>query len=163
MAALPSPTQVAGSHTAIYEAYYNQVDPNGYGRIGAMEAARFLKKSQLSDVILSNIWDMADPQSRGSLDKSGLFVALKLCALAQAGRDLNMSNLNIELPPPKMGDIPIISQKNVINTLPVITSVNNGDWSIKPSERAKYDQLFDSLQPSNGYIPGNKVKDVLMD
>ncbi|XP_043796003.1 epidermal growth factor receptor substrate 15-like 1 isoform X2 [Apis laboriosa] len=163
MAALPSPTQVAGSHTAIYEAYYNQVDPNGYGRIGAMEAARFLKKSQLSDVILSKIWDMADPQSRGSLDKSGLFVALKLCALAQAGRDLSMSNLNIELPPPKMGDIPIISQKNVINTLPVITSVNNGDWSIKPSERAKYDQLFDSLQPSNGYIPGNKVKDVLMD
>lgn len=45
----------------------------------------------------------------------------------------------------------------------MITSVNNGDWSIKPSERVKYDQLFDSLQPSNGYIPGNKVKDVLMD
>lgn len=45
----------------------------------------------------------------------------------------------------------------------MITSVSNGDWSIKPSERAKYDQLFDSLQPSNGYIPGNKVKDVLMD
>ncbi|XP_043585205.1 epidermal growth factor receptor substrate 15-like 1 isoform X2 [Bombus pyrosoma] len=163
MAALPSPTQVAGSHTAIYEAYYNQVDPNGYGRIGAMEAARFLKKSQLSDVVLSKIWDMADPQSRGSLDKSGLFVALKLCALAQAGRDLSMSNLNIELPPPKMGDIPVISQKNLVNTVPVITSVSNGDWSIKPSERAKYDQLFDSLQPSNGYIPGNKVKDVLMD
>ncbi|CAL7940264.1 unnamed protein product [Xylocopa violacea] len=163
MAALPSPTQVAGSHTAIYEAYYNQVDPNGYGRIGAMEAARFLKKSQLSDVILSKIWDMADPQSRGSLDKSGLFVALKLCALAQAGRDLSMSNLNMELPPPKMGDIPVIPPKNVVNTLPVITSVNNGDWSIKPSERAKYDQLFDSLQPSNGYIPGNKVKGVLMD
>ncbi|XP_043261752.1 epidermal growth factor receptor substrate 15-like 1 isoform X2 [Colletes gigas] len=163
MAALPSPTQVAGSHTVIYEAYYNQVDPNGYGRIGAMEAARFLKKSQLSDVVLSQIWDMADPQSRGSLDKSGLFVALKLCALAQAGRDLSMSNLSMELPPPKMGDIPIISQKNIVNSLPVITSVNNGDWSIKPSERAKYDQLFDSLQPANGYIPGNKVKGVLMD
>ncbi|XP_076243714.1 epidermal growth factor receptor pathway substrate 15 isoform X2 [Calliopsis andreniformis] len=163
MAALPSPTQVAGSHTAIYEAYYNQVDPNGYGRIGAMEAARFLKKSQLSDVVLSRIWDMADPQSRGSLDKSGLFVALKLCALAQSGRDLSMSNLNLELPPPKMGDIPVIPQKNVVNTMPVITSVNNGDWSIKPTERAKYDQLFDNLQPSNGYIPGNKVKGVLMD
>jgi len=67
-----------------------------------MDAARFLKKSQLSDVILSKIWDMADPQSRGSLDKSGLFVALKLCALAQTGKDLNMSNLNLELPPPKM-------------------------------------------------------------
>lgn len=79
-----------------------QVDPNGQGRIEAMDAARFLKKSQLSDVILSKIWDMADPQSRGSLDKSGLFVALKLCALAQSGQDLKMSNLNLELPPPKM-------------------------------------------------------------
>lgn len=78
------------------------MDPNGYGQIGALEAARFLKKSQLSDDILSKIWDMADPQSRGSLDKSGLFVALKLCALAQAGRDTSMLNLNMELPPPRM-------------------------------------------------------------
>ncbi|XP_025996403.1 epidermal growth factor receptor substrate 15-like 1 isoform X2 [Solenopsis invicta] len=164
MAALPSPTQVAGSHPAIYEAYYNQIDPNGYGRIEAMDAARFLKKSQLSDVILSRIWDMADPQSRGFLDKSGLFVALKLCALAQTGKDLNMSNLCLELPPPKMGDIPAIPQKKTItNALPVITSISNGDWSINPTERAKYDQLFDSLQPSNGYISGNKVKGVLMD
>ncbi|XP_020281722.1 epidermal growth factor receptor substrate 15-like 1 isoform X3 [Pseudomyrmex gracilis] len=154
---------VAGSHTAIYEAYYNQVDPNGYGRIEAMDAARFLKKSQLSDVILSKIWDMADPQSRGSLDKSGLFVALKLCALAQTGKDLNMSNLSLELPPPKMGDIPVIPQKTVTNALPVIKSINSGDWSITPTERAKYDQLFDSLQPANGYISGNKVKGVLMD
>lgn len=45
----------------------------------------------------------------------------------------------------------------------MITSINNGDWSINPTERAKYDQLFDSLQPSNGYISGNKVKGVLMD
>lgn len=51
----------------------------------------------------------------------------------------------------------------MVNAVPVITSVSNGDWSIKPSERAKYDQLFDSLQPSNGYIPGNKVKGFLMD
>ncbi|XP_076658402.1 epidermal growth factor receptor pathway substrate 15 isoform X3 [Halictus rubicundus] len=163
MAALPSPTQVAGSHTAIYEAYYNQVDPNGYGRIGAMEAARFLKKSQLDDDVLSQIWDMADPQSRGSLDKSGLFVALKLCALAQAGRDINMLNLSMELPPPKMGDVPIISQKKIVNSLPVITPISNEDWSIKPAERAKYDQLFDSLKPKNGYISGNNVKGVLMD
>ncbi|XP_072750021.1 uncharacterized protein Eps-15 isoform X3 [Anoplolepis gracilipes] len=154
---------VAGSHSAIYEAYYNQIDPNGYGQIEAMDAARFLKKSQLSDVILSKIWDMADPQSRGFLDKSGLFVALKLCALAQTGKDLNMSNLSLELPPPKMGDIPVIPQKTITNALPVITSINNGDWSINPTERAKYDQLFDSLQPSNGYISGNKVKGVLMD
>lgn len=30
-------------------------------------------------------------------------------------------------------------------------------------EREKYDKLFDSLQPANGLIPGNKVKNVLME
>ncbi|XP_011312407.1 epidermal growth factor receptor substrate 15-like 1 isoform X2 [Fopius arisanus] len=164
MAALPSPTQVAGSHVAIYEAYYNQVDPNGYGRIGAMEAARFLKKSQLSDVILSKIWDMADPQARGSLDKSGMFVALKLCAFAQAGHELNIANVNLDVPPPKMGEIPVITKKSpAVPPPPVLSSINNGDWAIKPAERIKYDRLFDNLQPANGYIPGNKVKGVLMD
>lgn len=31
------------------------------------------------------------------------------------------------------------------------------DWSVKPTEKAKYDQLFDSLQPANGVLPGKKV------
>jgi len=35
-----------------------------------------------------------------------------------------------------------------------------GDWSIKPPERAKYEQLFESLQPVNGKILGNKVSSV---
>ncbi|XP_051163488.1 epidermal growth factor receptor substrate 15-like 1 isoform X2 [Leptopilina boulardi] len=166
MAALPSPTQVAGSHPDIYEAYYKQVDQNGVGRIEAMDAARFLMKSKLSDVILSKIWDMADPQSRGYLDKPGFFVALKLCALAQQAYELNMININLEILPPKMGDLPKIQpipQKPVVTTQPLITAVSSGDWTIKSTERVKYDQLFDSLQPTNGYIPGNKVKGVLMD
>lgn len=47
--------------------------------------------------------------------------------------------------------------------MPVITPISNEDWSIKPEERAKYDLLFDSLRPTNGYIPGNNVKGVLLD
>lgn len=48
--------------------------------------------------------------------------------------------------------------------IPTASLISGGsDWSIKPNERAKYDQLFDSLQPLNGMIPGNKVKGVLME
>lgn len=67
-----------------------------------MEAARFLKRSGLSDVVLSRVWDLSDPGGRGCLDKTGMFVALKLVALAQAGRDINLDNLILEMPPPKM-------------------------------------------------------------
>lgn len=47
--------QVAGKHNPIYEAYYKQVDPKGTGAIEALAAAKFLKKSGLSDVVLSRV------------------------------------------------------------------------------------------------------------
>lgn len=31
------------------------------------------------------------------------------------------------------------------------------EWAMKPTEKMKYDQLFDSLNPANGFIPGSKV------
>lgn len=34
---------------------------------------------------------------------------------------------------------------------------------MKPKDRERYEKLFESLQPINGLIPGNKVKGVLMD
>jgi epidermal growth factor receptor substrate 15 len=45
------------------------VDPQGTGAIQALDAARFLKKSYLSDVVLSKIWDLSDPTGKGYLDK----------------------------------------------------------------------------------------------
>lgn len=67
-----------------------------------MEAARFLKRSGLSDVILSRIWDLSDPGGRGCLDKTGMFTALKLVALVQNGKDLSVNSLHLDVPPPKM-------------------------------------------------------------
>ncbi|XP_063894348.1 LOW QUALITY PROTEIN: epidermal growth factor receptor substrate 15-like 1 [Helicoverpa armigera] len=167
MAALPSPTQVAGTHSAIYEAYYHQVDPNGAGTIQALDAARFLKKSRLSDVVLSKIWDLSDPTGKGYLDKAGLFVALKLVALAQAGKDINMSNIHSEAPPPKVGELPKVPPMSAPPGRPAAPSpaplLPLSDWSMKPAERDKYSQLFDSLQPNNGLIAGNKVKGMLME
>lgn len=154
-----------------------KVDPNGAGCIGAMEAARFLKKSGLSDVVLSRVWDLSDPGGRGSLDKAGFFVALKLVAVAQSGRDLNMTNVHLpDLPPPKMGDkLPPVTRPPpprsgtttprsgaatptpqpipTIQQLPPTAAPH--DWTIKPVEREKYDKLFDSLQPSNNGNNGN--------
>lgn len=72
------------------------------GTVGAMNAAIFLKKSGLSDVVLSRVWDLSDPGGRGCLDKAGMYVALKLVAVAQAGRDINIANVSMELPPPNM-------------------------------------------------------------
>lgn len=54
------------------------------------------------------------------------------------------------------GDIPSLVQPNSIISPPT-NSLGSIDWTVKPAEKAKYDQLFDSLQPVNGMLPGNKV------
>lgn len=48
---------------------------------------------------------------------------------------------------------------------PKIQSVpsSNEDWTIKPIDKLKYEELFESLLPQNGLLPGNKVRSVLMD
>lgn len=49
------------------------------------------------------IWDLSDPTGKGYLDKAGLFVALKLVALAQSGETINMANIFLDPPnPPKV-------------------------------------------------------------
>ncbi|XP_070139962.1 epidermal growth factor receptor substrate 15-like 1 isoform X3 [Drosophila kikkawai] len=156
--------KVCGKHIGVYEAYYKQIDPKGTGAIEAMTAAKFLKKSGLSDVVLSRIWDLSDPNGKGFLDKPGFFVALKLVSLSQAGQVANMNNIYVETAnPPKVGEIPK-TMPSRIQTVPVSSGgVANGDWSIGVIDRLKYEQLFESLNPHNGMLPGNKVKGVLMD
>lgn len=53
--------------------------------------------------------------------------------------------------------VPPMSVPRPSNASAGMTHAPPGDWSMKPAERDKYSQLFDSLQPNNGLIPGNKV------
>ncbi|KAK9497930.1 hypothetical protein O3M35_003828 [Rhynocoris fuscipes] len=158
MSTLPSPTQVAGIQYAVYDTYFNQLEKQG--TISAIEAAKFLKKSGLSDAILSRIWDISDPNSKGFLTKAGFFSALKLVSVAQLGHDVSFANILMDVPPPNLSGVGASrgSQPTINSVSPTIN-----DWSMKPEEKAKYDQLFDSLQPLNGVIPGNKVKGLLID
>ncbi|XP_017105735.2 epidermal growth factor receptor substrate 15-like 1 isoform X1 [Drosophila bipectinata] len=156
--------KVCSKHISVYEAYYKQIDPKATGAIEAMTAAKFLKKSGLSDVVLSRIWDLSDPNGKGFLDKPGFFVALKLVSLSQAGQVANMNNIYVDTAnPPKVGEIPK-TMPSRIQTVPVPSGgITDRDWSIGVIDRLKYEQLFESLSPNNGMLPGNKVKGVLMD
>ncbi|XP_017148127.2 epidermal growth factor receptor substrate 15-like 1 isoform X2 [Drosophila miranda] len=156
--------KVCSKHIGIYEAYYKQIDPKGTGAIEAMTAAKFLKRSGLSDVVLSRIWDLSDPNGKGFLDKPGFFVALKLVSLSQAGQVANMNNIYVDtVNPPKVGELPKTVPAR-IQTGPVASGgAATGDWTISVIDRLKYEQLFQSLRPHDGMLPGDKVKGVLME
>ncbi|XP_067329671.1 epidermal growth factor receptor substrate 15-like 1 isoform X3 [Anolis sagrei] len=141
------------SGTPLYETFYKQVDPSGTGRVGASDAALFLKQSGLPDAILGKIWDLADPEGKGFLDKQGFFVALRLVACAQSGNDVGPASLGLTLPPPKFHD----------STSPLLLPPSSeAHWAVRVEERAKFDGIFESLLPVNGLLSGDKVKPVLI-
>ncbi|XP_031678436.1 epidermal growth factor receptor substrate 15-like 1 isoform X4 [Oncorhynchus kisutch] len=154
MAALTSLTQLS-SGNPVYENFYRQVDPGNTGRVGPTEAALFLKKSGLPDVTLGKIWDLADPDGKGFLDKQGFYVALRMVACAQSGQDVSLTSLNLTIPPPKFKDTssPSLSTSSVSS---------EPHWAVRPEEKSKFDGIFESLAPVSGLLSGDKVKPVLI-
>uniref|UniRef100_T2M3V9 Epidermal growth factor receptor substrate 15-like 1 n=1 Tax=Hydra vulgaris TaxID=6087 RepID=T2M3V9_HYDVU len=158
-------------NTSVYETYFRQANPSGSGIISAIDAAAFLKKSGLPEVVLHKIWEISDSDNKGCLDKQKFNVALKLVALAQNGKEVSLKLINTPTPPPNMAlqisvDVGIESHESKnLGMLPSVGNVQTSDfasWSIKPKEKAKYDALFESLKPVNGFLTGEVVKPVLM-
>ncbi|XP_060890833.1 epidermal growth factor receptor substrate 15-like 1 isoform X2 [Labrus mixtus] len=156
MAALTSLTQLS-SGNPVYESFYRQVDPGNTGRVGPTEAALFLKKSGLPDITLGKIWDLADPDGKGFLDKQGFYVALRLVACAQSGQEVSLSSLHLPVPPPKFKDTSSPSISSSTASVP-----SELHWAVRPEEKGKFDGIFESLAPVNGLLSGEKVKPVLI-
>ncbi|XP_041862620.1 epidermal growth factor receptor substrate 15 [Melanotaenia boesemani] len=153
MAATQSLTQLS-SGNSIYDKYYRQVDPTGSGRVAAADAAQFLKRSGLADLVLGKIWDLADSERKGSLNKQQFFMALRLVACAQNGLEVALKSLNVAVPPPKFHD----------TSSPLLAGGVAADipWVVKPEEKMKFDSIFDSMGPVGGMLSGEKVKPVLL-
>ncbi|XP_037325144.2 epidermal growth factor receptor substrate 15 isoform X3 [Pungitius pungitius] len=153
MAAALTLTQLS-SGNPIYDKYYRQVDPTGSGRVVAADAALFLKRSGLADQVLGKIWDLADSERKGALNKQQFFIALRLVACAQNGLEVALRSLNVAVPPPKFNE----------TSSPQLAGVASVDalWVVKPDEKIKFDSIFDSLGPVGGILTGDKVKPVLL-
>uniref|UniRef100_A0A8C4ERZ5 Epidermal growth factor receptor pathway substrate 15 like 1 n=1 Tax=Dicentrarchus labrax TaxID=13489 RepID=A0A8C4ERZ5_DICLA len=137
------------SGTPAYENYYRQLDPGNTGRISAGDAAQFLKKSGLSDSTLGKIWDLADSERRGYLDKrvtlhfhvNCCYYSLLVCISSSA--DLLQKDTSSPL-------------------LNVSTTGPDSQWGIRPDEKGKFEGIFESLSPVNGLLSGDKVRPVLI-
>ncbi|XP_069555092.1 epidermal growth factor receptor substrate 15 isoform X2 [Brachyistius frenatus] len=153
-AAPPADSGELSSGNPIYDKYYRQVDQTGSGWVAAADAALFLKRSGLADLVLGKIWDLADSERKGSLNKQQFFIALRLVACAQNGLEVALKSLNVAVPPPKFHDTssPLLAGGVAIDM----------PWVVKPEEKMKFDSIFDSLGPAGGMLSGEKVKPVLL-
>lgn len=101
---------------------------------------------------------MSDPQGKGFLDKSGLFMALKLITLAQTGKDVTMPNAiqDYDDLPELSGDKPIIRPPSV----PPMVQPAMPHMEIADDMLVAYQKMFLNVaepSPSGLGVPGNKV------
>ena len=99
---------------------------------------------------------MADYRKLGSLDKRGVFIALKLVAAVQQGHPPTEDVLKLPLEAPRFPNIPPSARASPSVT-PGLT-----EWEITPVEQAKYEAIFHSLGPIAGKLTGEKVRPVLL-
>uniref|UniRef100_A0A0R3PN05 Epidermal growth factor receptor substrate 15-like 1 n=1 Tax=Angiostrongylus costaricensis TaxID=334426 RepID=A0A0R3PN05_ANGCS len=165
-----------GSYSVLFEEqnFQSQANPANLPAIAAVDAAAFLRRSNLSVQQLGQIWELADYQKKGVLDKNGFFIALKLVAAAQQGRPMwshfedpkrlpiSPASISINtLKPPHFEGIPDKSAVSMSNP-PCHDGLNPTGWCISAADQVKYDSIFDSLCPVDDKLPGVRVKLVLL-
>lgn len=149
MASLPPLSQLAGNHGPLFDGLWETLDSRGGGHIDAAAAAAFLKKSQLREPVLHKIWEMSDAGGKGYLDKQGFFMALRLVAMCQSGKEPSVANMALSDPPPNFVGVSA-------------SSVTKNKWTIEPDDQLRYQQMFQSLQPIGGKVTGEKAKPIMM-
>lgn len=103
---------------------------------------------------LFQIWELADYSRKGSLDKTGAFVAFKLVAACQQGQPISWQSLSLKLEPPSF------ASRSATPSIPNFgTSSTNliDNWAIDPADQSKYESIFDGLNPVDGKVSGDKV------
>jgi hypothetical protein len=103
---------------------------------------------------LFQIWDLSDPDGKGTLAKPGLFVACKMVALVQSDHPLTVDNARVQCPAPNFGPDTAPGAPVAKQAAKKAGSVN---FLVKPEEKRKYDALFAQLQPQDGKLAGDKV------
>eukprot|EP00929_Paragymnodinium_shiwhaense_P090670 TRINITY_DN50824_c0_g1_i1.p1 TRINITY_DN50824_c0_g1~~TRINITY_DN50824_c0_g1_i1.p1 ORF type:complete len:845 (+),score=163.50 TRINITY_DN50824_c0_g1_i1:64-2598(+) len=99
--AQPPMPQFLPEELEYYESLFGYVDVEKQGFVDAARAGQFLLGSGLMQQSLAMIWDIAS-QGQNALGRESFFVALRLVAHAQAGREPDMNLVMMQ--PPSLPD-----------------------------------------------------------
>jgi EH domain-containing protein 1 len=85
----PANTSAAvNAKRAIYDSWFRAADADGDGRVTGADAVAFFARSGLERPTLARVWELANSNRAGYLDKPSFFRAMDLISLAQASGGL---------------------------------------------------------------------------
>uniref|UniRef100_A0A8P4GMT8 Intersectin 2a n=1 Tax=Dicentrarchus labrax TaxID=13489 RepID=A0A8P4GMT8_DICLA len=157
------------------------------GYVSGEQARKFFLQSGLPPSVLAEIWNLADMDSDGKMDRLEFSIAMKLIKLKLQGRNLPsslpvimkqspVSNSASTIPSSaRFGDIlayrhaslslSVRSSNSSSTTSLASNSPKTGasDWAVPQASRLKYRQQFNTLDKlMSGYLSGPQVRNALI-
>ncbi|KXN71216.1 hypothetical protein CONCODRAFT_70007 [Conidiobolus coronatus NRRL 28638] len=127
------------------------------GRLNADKVAPFLRKSNLPQGVLADIWELCDSDGEGFLIQSTFNLCMKLLVVAQQGQQPTLAVLDSEI-----SDLPVLEgitpPKPKTVEQPVTQAINPQVYQIQPQLKQNYLNQFQNLNPINGQVSGDQVK-----
>lgn len=145
---------ISSQDKAQFDSIYATVDPQNRGFITGDQAVAFFSNARLPEEVLAQIWDLADINSEGQLNRDEFAVAMYLIRQQRAkrdGRDALPQSLPPNLIPPSMRRQPIAPQQ------PTAPTFDNAANITKPKSAA--DDLFglDALSTPSAKQPKSSL------
>mmetsp|Transcript_19149 Transcript_19149/g.32938 ORF Transcript_19149/g.32938 Transcript_19149/m.32938 type:complete len:548 (+) Transcript_19149:333-1976(+) len=81
-----------GTNQPAYDRLFQYADSDRDGRVTGKDAVVFFEKSGLPRETLAKVWDMANSERAGFLDKKSFHKAMDLISLAQQGMEVTFNN-----------------------------------------------------------------------
>eukprot|EP01114_Cavostelium_apophysatum_P007088 TRINITY_DN1879_c0_g1_i1.p1 TRINITY_DN1879_c0_g1~~TRINITY_DN1879_c0_g1_i1.p1 ORF type:complete len:955 (-),score=261.57 TRINITY_DN1879_c0_g1_i1:46-2910(-) len=166
------PLQLSEVEKAYYPALFRAADGDKDGVIGSADAG-FFKRSNLPIQLLGQVWQQADSKQKGHLVEEEFYLALRLIALSQNGREPSAAAAQAptfdlvpaiaEFPIPKAltTSAPVgvpsnpAAQPTLQQSQPPIVSSS----PISPQDRQKYEEYFRQCDTNrDGFVTGEEAK-----
>eukprot|EP00879_Flechtneria_rotunda_P004857 GHRR01005131.1.p1 GENE.GHRR01005131.1~~GHRR01005131.1.p1 ORF type:complete len:106 (+),score=25.50 GHRR01005131.1:379-696(+) len=76
------------ANAATYDKWFKVADGDQDGRVTGGDAVTFFQRSGLPKEVLAKVWDLANSQRAGFLDRLAFHKAMDLISIAQSGQDI---------------------------------------------------------------------------
>ncbi|KAL1921127.1 uncharacterized protein VTP21DRAFT_10843 [Calcarisporiella thermophila] len=146
------PIMLSLEEKQLFGQLWKQAAKDNSGSLSGQDAVPFFSKSGLPSDILSEIWQIADVDGKGSLDPQEFSIALRLIGHAQNNKMPNRQLIHVD------GPLPVLDGIN----LEARSSNRDSTLSVSPEERAKYTDMFTKTSPVNGLLDGEKAREIFM-
>jgi epidermal growth factor receptor substrate 15 len=169
---------IKADEKARYDESFDQLGPTDDDIITGKKARKVLMKTGLSQDVLGKIWELADIDSDGNLDRDEFAVAMHLIRSCMSGKDAPDTLPADLMPPSKRGgagvraasppaEAVVPPTKATPSAKPArasaATSAESHDWVVTAKELKTYDDFFKTAdKDKDGLVSGGDIMKIFL-